>query len=270
MELACIPLVPFCLTLMVGLSESALAGTFEGLPEAVSEDTKKHAVVFDFDGDSCYPAPAVSNTGEMNGGLDNTGSVTGECRELDQFKQANTYCRKATVKNDGATFTVYMYALYFEKDQAVGGLDPGGHRHDWEYVLVWTKDSEVTHASFSEHGELRTKPKKDLLFEGGSVKAVYHKVEPAQTHAMRHADEKNDPHPENELGKWVTPILVEWEQMKSDSVDNKRLRELFNEKFDFGKANCSFSDKHFGNEIAKSPPEGYPSANEWKQAVKGN
>src|SRR5688572_27325385 len=56
------------------------AAELDKLPEAATAEAKALAVVFDFDTDSCYPSPAVSIKGEMNGGLKPTGSLTGECR----------------------------------------------------------------------------------------------------------------------------------------------------------------------------------------------
>jgi Necrosis inducing protein (NPP1) len=238
-----------------------------GLPEAASEDVRKWAVVFDFDTDSCYPASAVSREGEMNRGLKATGGITGDCRKLEEFKNANTYCRSATIKKDGAKYTVYMYALYFKKDQWAGPTPtelPGSHRHDWEYALVWTKDGNLTHASFSSHGGIETKAKSELNFDHGkddTVKVVYHK-DGAASHCFRPADK--DEKPENELGQWITPTLVEWGLMKSEVVSNQQLRMKFN-AFDYGGANCSFNDKNFRDEIAKNPPGGYPSSDEWRK-----
>ncbi|MEU3514389.1 NPP1 family protein [Streptomyces sp. NPDC006654] len=35
---------------------------------------------FDYDPDSCFPAAAVDAAGHLNGGLNNSGSITGGCR----------------------------------------------------------------------------------------------------------------------------------------------------------------------------------------------
>lgn len=253
-----------CIFMVVSRSAHAQAD-LQGLPEAVSSDAKKWAVVFDFDTDSCYPAPAVSPEGRMNGGLRDSGDITGECRQLNQFKNANTYCRFTTIKKGGAIYTVYMYALYFEKDQAASYIH-FGHRHDWEYALVWTKDGKLTHASFSAHGDVTTMDKGELEFDVGkpdTVKVVYHK-DGLATHSFRPA--KRDEAPENDLGKWVTPALVEWDKMKSTKVSNELFRLKFN-GHDFGAANCSFNDNNFRNELAKNPPQGYPNADEWKRVA---
>lgn len=162
-------------------------------------------------------------------------------------------------------YSVHMYALYFQKDQVSHGLS-AGHRHDWEYVLVWTLNGALTHASFSAHGGVKTIARAALSFDSGQenhVKAVYHK-ESGTTHSMRPA--KQNEAPENERRSWVTPTLVEWGLMQGTTAANEQLRKQFN-TYNYGGANCSFNDKNFPNEIAKGPPQGYPSSAEWKLAA---
>lgn len=181
------------LSLALRLPVSAQAD-FKGLPEAASDEAKKWAVVFDFDTDSCYPAPAVSSEGRMNGGLKDSGDITGECRDIEQFKNANTYCRTASLEIDGTKYAVYLYALYFEKDQAVSNTH-FGHRHDWEYALVWARNGELAHASFSSHGGLGTIAKENLNFDADKpdhVKVVYHK-DGIATHCFRPAKQNELP-----------------------------------------------------------------------------
>lgn len=256
------------LALSLVVATQPVKADVEGLPPAAPSDAKKWAVVFDFDSDSCYPAPAVSPDGVMNGGLKPAGHITGKCRRLETFKSANTYHRGAVIKKDGVQYGVHMYALYFQKDQwqdwtPRGGPNLKSHRHDWEYALVWTKDGTLTHASFSSHGGLTTRAMEDLNFDSGkpnTVKVVYHKDHIA-THCFRPA--KANEAPENALDEWVTPALVDWGMMKG-KVSNEVLRLKFN-AHDFGAANCPFNDKNFRKEIAKSPPPGYPSSDEWKE-----
>lgn len=237
-----------------------------GLPEAVSVEAKRWACMFDFDSDSCYPDAAVGENGAMNGGLQDSGHKTGGCRDLDQLRNANTYVRSFTMTKFGVQYSVYMYALYFEKDQGMSGSPLIGHRHDWEYVLVWTTGGQMTHASFSSHGSVKTVARADLHFDPGkgeSVKAVYHKDGPG-TRCFRPA--KRDERAENGLGVWVTPTLVEWSLMQSPFVANAQLQRQFNE-FNYGDANCSFNDNNFAREISKNPPEGYPGPQEWAYAA---
>lgn len=243
------------LALLVSSTTLTYGGSFSGLPENAPSDAKKWAVGFDFDGDSCYPAPAMSNNGAMNAGLNNSGDKTGECREMDQFRNANTYYRSASIKKNGVEYAVHMYALYFEKDQAVSYLG-FGHRHDWEFVLVWTTNGKLTHASFSAHGGVDTRARQELDFDAGrenAVKAVYHK-DGIRTHSFRPA--KKNEVAENALRSWHTPTLVDWRRLTANQ------QRKFNEH-NFGDANCSFNDRNFFKEIGKNPPSGYPRAAEW-------
>lgn len=239
-----------------------MANKFKGLPENALEVAKKWAIVFDFDDDCCYPAPALSTAGEVNGGLPTSGKQTGSCRDMDQFQQANTYCRYRYVKKDSDIFLVIMYALYFQKDQVAPWnpipSDPG-HRHDWEYGLVWVKNGALTHASYSEHGDAHTKPISALDFDSGMedhVKLVYHK-DMEMTRCMRFAKEEEKA--ENGLGKWLTPNLVEWELL-----DDEQRSTLTNH--DFGSAHFPVKDENFFTEITDAGciPEGYPSEADWK------
>ncbi|MEM9918628.1 MAG: NPP1 family protein [Bacteroidota bacterium] len=235
---------------------------FNGLPDNASDLVKKWAIVFDFDTDSCYPAAAISGKGKVNKGLEPTGDRTGGCRELDQFKQSNTYCRFRYVINDSGIYLVIMYALYFEKDQWSTWTPtslPGSHRHDWEYGLVWLKNGKLTHASYSAHGDAHTKSVDDLYFDKGMenhVKLVYHQ-DNVRTHAMRFA--KEDESPENDLGKWVTPVPIQWEWMYPDH------RDALND-YDFGDAHFPVKDENFFTEITDADciPDGYPSEDDWK------
>lgn len=254
------------------------AYSFEKLSEAASAEAKKFAVIFDFDTDSCYPSPAVSKDGDMSGGLKATGDITGGCRSKEQLENSNTYYRKATIQKDGVAYSVHMYALYFMKDQwapvnPFGFAGQAGHRHDWEFALVWTMNGEITHASYSAHGKVTTEAKDRLKFDDGkanNVKIVYHKDD-IKTHSFRFAkaDEKGDSSAENDLKRWFTPTLVDWRMMKGGSASNEDLRRKFNEH-SFGEANCPFNDKNFPKELSKNPPRNYPVASEWKKVAEPN
>jgi hypothetical protein len=248
------------------------AQALDKLPEAAGEEAKKWAVVFDFDTDSCYPSPAISPSGQLNQGISVTGidtSFVEGCRSAAQLSNSNTYHRVASIRKNGKLYVVRMYALYFMKDkdmplhQAEGG---GGHRHDWEFALVWLTDNVLTHASYSAHGGVTTEPVGELHFDAEaprSVKVVYHKNS-VSTHAMRFAG-ANEP-AENDLRKWIVPSIVDWRAMRSQSLSNEALRQRLN-AHSFGAANCSVNDANFPLEISKAPPTGYPSAEEWKTAA---
>jgi hypothetical protein len=244
----------------------------EKLAESATPEAKRIAVVFDFDTDSAYPSPAISKTGEINGGLKATGGITGDCRSPDQLDNSNAYYRKASITKNGVEYSVHMYALYFMKDQwahvnPFSFVGQAGHRHDWEYALVWTKDGKITHASCSAHGELTTRAKDELHFDegkGDAVKVVYHKDHVA-THSFRFADPGE--RAENDQREFLTPTIVDWLTMEGRGVGNAKLREMLNTS-GFGEAVCPVNDNNFGKEIAKNPPAEYPLPAEWRAASK--
>lgn len=257
-----------------------------GLEQIAEDQAMKYAPVFDFDGDSCFAAPAISFSGKINGGLKIGGSITGGCRDMkSDLKEANTYYRGQCLKKDGNTFCGHVYALYFEKDQtnqgALGLAGFGGHRHDWEYVVIWTKNGVMTHASASAHGDLTTKKRADLdAVNGDHVKIVYHSDDGGfNTHAFRFS--KSNETAENALG-WHTPRIVDWSTMRG-LVDNHALRRNLSD-YDFGSASFPLKNDKFaiwltdanltkdsgGNyplKIRGRIPEGYPDANFWFEAV---
>ncbi|MBL4762339.1 MAG: NPP1 family protein, partial [Gammaproteobacteria bacterium] len=208
----------FCSTLLV-IANAHAEKNFKGLHESIPEhhSVKKFAIRFDFDGDGCLPAPAVSRKGKKNEGLKTSGSQTGGCRETFQFDNANTYHRRLCIEKDKKNnYCVHMYALYFEKDQIA--LGPLAHRHDWEYGLVWTKNGKLTHASYSAHGDVETDSLDELKYkieDKTHVKLVYHLDDGGfNSHAMRFA--KAHERAENPKKKFVTPTLVDWYEMKGD------------------------------------------------------
>lgn len=244
---------------------AAEAGS-DRLHESVTIEGKRLAVVFDFDTDSCYPSSAIYPNGAVNPGLEEQSSgLTAGCREPSQIGNSNTYYRKATIINNGVVYATHMYALYFMKDKSIATpVDAIGHRHDWEYALVWTTNGVMTHVSYSRHGGVTTEAKSSLaLDDGGHVKIVYHK-DGGFTHAFRLG--LSGEQAENHMGRWVTPVIVDWKTMNGLQASNEKLRQTLN-AYNFDEANCSVSDYIFPHEIAKSPPADYPSGSEWKAAA---
>lgn len=265
------------LLLGVGLASmlmgaATFAETLDKLPEASDAQMRRFAVFFDFDGDSCYPSPAISTrvNGEVviNGGMSVTESdpsyVSG-CREFKQLNNTNTYHRRTVIVKNGVTYSVRMYALYFMKDKSLPGLQTevlgSAHRHDWEFALVWTTNDKLTHAYVSQHSGGDLKHFSELQFDAWCpecVKVVYHKNGPS-THAMRFAD-KNEK-AENHTKYWVKPPILDWWLMPS-AIQSK----LNGSKF--GHADCSVCDARFPYAISEQTPGGYPSKDEWIEAAK--
>ncbi|SOE23522.1 Necrosis inducing protein (NPP1) [Spirosomataceae bacterium TFI 002] len=254
------PILLFVLTSLLMCDKVDEPQNFKGLPENASEKVKKWAVVFDFDRYACYPSAAISPDGRKNEGLAPKGLRTGNCREIVQLENANTFCRTQSITRDNVTYEVIMYALYFEKDQYMPWSPfelKGSHRHDWEYASVWLQDGRLTHATYSAHSrDGESLPTSTLHFDSGMenhVKVVYHQ-DGVSTHCMRFAKENEKA--QNELGKWITPKLVEWDLM------SKEQQSLMSGSW--GKAHPPFIDKNFYREIEKYVPPGYPLRAEWE------
>lgn len=237
------------------LQSNSFHADFTKLDEALpgNVDISRIAPVFDFDTDGCLPAGGISRSGQQNGGLKPTGSITGECRSSNFMDLANTYHRHACALQDGVSYCGHLFALYFEKDQIIANIE-SGHRHDWEHAAVWTRNGVVTHASFSAHGELITQSADSVAFENGHVKIVYHK-DGATTHAFRFGGE--DELAENPYGHFVTPDIVSWFTAKGDNFNNQDFRSLMN-GFDYGSANFPLTDFRFEGNLNEFRPDGYP------------
>lgn len=235
---------------------SSIASDFSALDQALPSniDAASIAPVFDFDSDSCLPSAGISRDGQINGGLNITGSMTGGCRSTDFLNSSNTVHRYVCQDNTGIEYCAQMYALYFEKDQmTLVGI--GGHRHDWEFAVIWTTDGVITHASVSAHGDVDTQAFIDVPSENGHLKVVYHK-EGAGTHVLRFASSNENA--ENPYGYFVTPIITSWYVLSGDSLSNSAMRSALNAA-DYGSANLSVSDNHFLNNLAESKPDSYPA-----------
>lgn len=209
--------------------------------------------VFDFDGDSCLPSAGISRTGEQNGGLRTAGSLTGGCRSSDFLNTSNTLHRFACEDSRNSTFCAHFYSLYFEKDQVSNGFG-GGHRHDWEHVVIWTQDGVVTHGSYSAHGELTTREAANIPHQGTHLKFVYHK-DGALTHAMRFA--QTNEIAENPYDTFVTPAIISWYEFSGDGVSNIEMRNRLN-RYDYGSANVPLKDSNFLSNINEYKPSDYP------------
>lgn len=224
----------------------------QALPTKVN--IKGQEPMFDFDNDSCYPSTGISKYGQQNRGLNVTGGITTGCRAKDFLGSSNTLHRYACIDSQGNSYCGHFYSLYFEKDQVAAFSDLFGHRHDWEHVAIWTKNGVITHASYSAHGKLITKPITLTAREGDHVKFVYHK-DGLGTHAFRFARQSETA--ENDYGYWVTPIITTWSQMKGNGISNSSMRQLLND-FDYGKATIPMKYVNFMTNLNKGKPYGYP------------
>ncbi len=209
--------------LTVGLTGSANAAVLNPLPWNATTFQNKYMPLFDYDSDSCFPAAAVNSSGQLNGGLNPSGSLTGGCR-TNHLGKANTYSQ-GWCKNG---WCAYVYALYFEKDQCdPTGITECGHRHDWESVVVFQKQGEESprFLSASRHGGYSTHPINEVPMgrvsgdasANNRVEIVYHKDGPS-THAFRFAKWGESPVVWGN-GSWDRPALVTMENMDKTPRD---------------------------------------------------
>jgi len=240
--------------LAFSLAPAAYANDFPRLDEALplTIDISSNDPVFDFDTDGCLPSAGISRSGQQNGGLKPTGSITGGCRASNFLDLSNTLHRHACVTSGPDTYCGHFYALYFLKDQV--SVLGGGHRHDWEHAAIWTRNGVVTHGSYSAHGALITAAAAALPLENGHLKIVYHK-DGVGTHAMRFA--KPGEVAENSYGRFVTPTIVSWYTMRGDGVSNQQMRNDLN-AFDYGSAIIPLKDSNFLTNLNTYRPAGYP------------
>ncbi|WP_330291295.1 NPP1 family protein [Streptomyces sp. NBC_00576] len=229
--------------LVVAVPGSAFAAPPSALPANADTLENTWQPAYDYDTDGCYPTPAIGPDGTVNGGLNPSGSVSGECHDTSDLDNTNGYSREKC--NNG--WCAIMYALYFEKDQAVAGSSIGGHRNDWEHVVVWVQDGQAKYVATSAHGEFTVQSSSAVRWDGNHPKIVYHK-DGALTHTFRIAGSNDEP-PENAYGTWQYPDLVGWNGYPAGLRDKLSA-------YDFGSANFGLKDANFAAHLTKAMPSG--------------
>lgn len=229
------------IALVVALPGSALADPPKALPGNAEALEQTFQPAYDYDTDGCYPTPAIGPDGTLNGGLNPSGAPNGQCRDASDLDNTNGYARSTC--NNG--WCAVMYGLYFEKDQA----SVGGHRHDWEHVVVWVQGDQARYVSTSAHGGFTTYARDQVRWDGNHPKIVYHK-DGLSTHAFRLANADDEP-PENHHGTWQFPTLVGWNGYPAG------LRDKLSQA-DFGSANFGLKDGNFAAHLQKAKPSGIP------------
>ncbi|GAB2966680.1 NPP1 family protein [Saccharothrix stipae] len=226
--------------LMTTLSAVAQAAPPGALPADAGSAARKWQPAFDYDGDGCYPTPAVGRDGTVAPGLNPSGAVNGNCRDRSDLDNTNSYVRS---KCDHG-WCAYVYALYFEKDQ----LSPlgGGHKHDFEHVVVWVWHDQARYVSVSAHGDYTTRAATAVEWSGTHARVVYHK---GATHSFRFA--KPGERPENHYGAWQYPTLVGWNGFPP-GIRRKLVTA------DFSPASLGIKDTTFAGELTKAKPAGVP------------
>eukprot|EP00924_Labyrinthula_sp_SR-Ha-C_P010776 maker-scaffold_35-snap-gene-1.49-mRNA-1 protein AED:0.01 eAED:0.01 QI:376/1/1/1/1/1/2/229/249 len=244
------------ITLLAFLPAILQAADFPALPQKIpfTGNVAGLAPVFDFDADSCLPAAAISSEGAQNPGTSLSGTITQGCRTSNFLQYSNTYHRHSCTYTSG-TRCVHLYALYFEKDQDIDYLNAAGHVHDIEDVAIWTLNGVITHASYSAHGDLYTRPISNVPLQNGHVKIVYHK-DGLSTHSFRFANSNEVA--ENPYGTFVTPKILNWVYGSSAYMQPSDFRNKLN-SFSYGKASFKIKDSEWLTYINQYRPSGYPA-----------
>ncbi|MDI6105739.1 NPP1 family protein [Actinoplanes sp. NEAU-A12] len=232
------------LAVVAATATPALAAPPAALPGNADAVETRWQPAYDYDTDGCYPTAAIGPTGVVNGGLKPSGSLSGGCRDASDLDNTNGYARHKC--NNG--WCAIAYGLYFEKDQALPGTSIGGHRHDWEHVVVWVQNGVARYVATSAHGDFAIAPASSVRWSGDHPKIVYHK-DGIRTHAFRLANSNDEP-PENAHRTWQHPSLVGWNGFPSTSIRNTLTSH------NFGSAHFGLKDGSFVNLITEAMPSG--------------
>ncbi|MFJ5265074.1 NPP1 family protein [Streptomyces sp. NPDC088387] len=233
------------ITLVIAFSSTAFAAPPPGLPANADGFEQTFQPAYDYDTDGCYSTPAIGSDGTVNPGLNPSGALNGQCRDAVDLDNTNGYSRYKC--NNG--WCGILYGLYFEKDQALPGTSLGGHRHDWEHVVVWVQDNQVKYVSTSNHGSFTVHNASAIRFDGTHPKIVYHK-DGISTHCFRAANSNDEP-PENHKGTWQYPKLVGWNGYPAGVRDKLS-------SYNFGSANFGLKDSSFNSHLSGAKPSAIP------------
>ncbi|MET8462818.1 NPP1 family protein [Micromonospora zamorensis] len=207
------------------------------LPEHATEADLKWQPVLSYDGNSCYNVPAIGQNGnnpELAEGLDENGNDS--CRDEADLRNTNTYSRQRC--NSG--WCAYLYDYYFEKD-----FGTGGHRHDWEHVVVWVQGDEAKYVSTSAHGGYFRWPADYIQWEGNHPKVVYDQDD-TFTHVFRPA--RAGEQPQNHHQEWKRSPLISY-----NGLEDRYRTALFDHNFD--KASIALKDPNFAGDLEKAMPK---------------
>lgn len=129
-----------------------------------------------------------------------------------------------------------MYAWYFPKDQPLAGNVIGGHRHDWEGVVIWLDNPgnaspKILGVAPSSHGGF--KPSTTVKREGDRVKIEYFTAF-FHDHALQQSDTRGRTH-----------SLLQWESMTPAA-------RTALQNTNFGSADVPFRNGNFENNLSKA------------------
>jgi len=193
-------------------------------------------------GDGCQPYTAVDQHGNWSEGLLDTGGNGSMC-SLDTRIQV--YVRGTKINNN---VHAIMYAYYFPKDN--GYLLPKiGHRHDWEYVMVFVEnyndsynsnEEKIIGAVYSAHGGLSSSDDPNRGGNNNTHIYINYDFHRSVTHSFAEGSE----------GSVTKHKPVLWTNLSSEAQNSLNIR-------DFGNAVVPVRDRDnkFNDEVAKAKSE---------------
>ena len=197
----------------------------------------------------CQSYPAVSSTGQVGGGLQNSGGPSDGCNDP---TNGQTYVRGAWYKGRYAI----MYAWYFPKDQITAGLN-GGHRHDWESVVIWI-DNRTCNLFTSSSSKplliqlsLAANANPHVFGGAASGHGGYKKTAlPQMRDGNRLQVEYFTSFPTNHELQFKVSPGVDHAMIDYNTV-NAAVRRVF-DGYDWGMANCPFSSVNFEENLGNA------------------
>ena len=177
-----------------------------------------------------------------------TGGESG-CRDPWDLDNNNVYVRARCNNN----WCAYVYDYYFEKDVAVQHvIDAGGHRHDWEHIVVFVEGDTARVVAASRHGGYDSRDAGNVRWDDTHPKIVYHK-DGGSTHAFRFANPDDD-NVENHRHEWFRGALVDYQTgFPSVEVRDKLMG------WDFGHATIAIKDSTFQGNIDSARSDKVPN-----------
>ncbi|KAF4985435.1 hypothetical protein FGRMN_11208 [Fusarium graminum] len=225
------------------------------LDSNASDEERKWQPALDFDTDGCYNVPAIDADGNVCPGQKAwmQYDFAKNCRDESDLDNNNVYVRSRC--NNG--WCAYLYAYYFEKDVGSPGVigPAGGHTHDWEHVVVFTKDNEGAQVvAVSQHSDYVTVASVNARWhEDTHVKVVYNK-DGGSTHFFRFANEGDDAI-ENHKGVWFLGGLVGWNGFPNVGVRDTLVN------YNFGSASLAIKDDTFKPNLDKARDDSNDGSN---------
>ncbi|CAG7555128.1 unnamed protein product [Fusarium equiseti] len=213
------------------LSEASL---LTPLPADASEGALKFQPLLDIDDKECVITAAIDINGTVNDGQD-PDALDDHCSGLNRLSHLNVYARERC----NHYWCAYMYAYYTEADERVGWITK--HRHDWEHVIVWTLNDQVTYVSWSANGDYTTAYHTEVLFDGNHPKFVLHSGWFTYSSLRRATGD------DNKTLKWISGALLSWEKMDQQISNNLNVH-------DFKDTHLDLKEERFAHTLFKNMP----------------